>query len=261
MTNLLLDESPLMVLPGLAKAIGLEEAVVLQQIHWLLSRSKNERDGKTWVYNTYADWNRGHFPWMPDSSMRRVFDKLRKLGLIVSTDKYNESKSDRTLWYTVNYGVVAQLSESENGLLKMSNSRLAQNEQQVYQETTQENSYIQGVAKSTDTNAVQRERFEKFWTKYRRTAGTSRQKAWESWLKINPDDALFTEIGWALEAYNNYWEAEGTEDRFIPHPVTWLNQERWNNPPTSAMIAEAKNKKKPSNVVVTNSGARRKFVG
>ena len=36
--KLLIDDQPLQVLPSLAEAIGLNEALILQQIHWLLLR-------------------------------------------------------------------------------------------------------------------------------------------------------------------------------------------------------------------------------
>lgn len=43
--KLLIDDQPLQVLPSLAEAIGLNESLVLQQIHWLLSRSKKKISG------------------------------------------------------------------------------------------------------------------------------------------------------------------------------------------------------------------------
>lgn len=47
MSNLLLNERPLVVLPSLAKELGsLDEAVILQQIHYWLQRSTNVEEGK-----------------------------------------------------------------------------------------------------------------------------------------------------------------------------------------------------------------------
>lgn len=34
-----------------------------------------------------------------------------------------------------------------------------------------------------------------------------------------------------LARWVEHWRAEGTEQRFIPHPATWLNQHRWDDPP------------------------------
>ena len=53
MSKLLIEDRPLMVLPRLAVAIGLHEAVFLQQLHyWLRSSKTLEADGHKWVYNT-----------------------------------------------------------------------------------------------------------------------------------------------------------------------------------------------------------------
>lgn len=55
---LLINEPPLQVLPTLALKLGLNEAIILQQIYyWLnLEFNKNQFDGRLWVYNTYEKW-------------------------------------------------------------------------------------------------------------------------------------------------------------------------------------------------------------
>ena len=55
MSKLLINESPLQVQPSLAMAIGLNEAIFLQQLHYWIGTSRFVRDGKKWVYNTYSD--------------------------------------------------------------------------------------------------------------------------------------------------------------------------------------------------------------
>ena len=49
MKNLLLDSYPLLIAPELAVAVGLNEAIVLQQIHYWTEinrkANKNQRDG------------------------------------------------------------------------------------------------------------------------------------------------------------------------------------------------------------------------
>ena len=56
MSNLLIQEVPLMVLPTLATKIGLNEAMFLQQLHYWIDRSKHEMEGHRWIYNTIEDW-------------------------------------------------------------------------------------------------------------------------------------------------------------------------------------------------------------
>lgn len=45
MMNLLINESPLQVLPSLAIQVGLTEAILLQQLHFRSLISNNTRDG------------------------------------------------------------------------------------------------------------------------------------------------------------------------------------------------------------------------
>ncbi len=77
MSRLLLDEHPLMVSPSLAKAVGLNEAIVLQQLHYWLTRFKelqdeyHYRDGRWWAYNTLKGWN-DNFPWWSKNHSARV---------------------------------------------------------------------------------------------------------------------------------------------------------------------------------------------
>lgn len=73
--------------------------------------------------------------------------------------------------------------------------------------------------------------FDEFWAAYPRKVGKpaakTKFKAAVTRKKVNPDDIML-----GLSNWTRYWHADGTEERLIPHPSTWLNQERWNdNPP------------------------------
>ena len=69
------------------------------------------------------------------------------------------------------------------------------------------------------------EKFEKFWELYPRKV--SKKTALKSWSKINPQ--YFETIIGALKEYikSDQWTKDNGQ--FIPHPSTWLNQERWND--------------------------------
>lgn len=110
MSKLLIDEHPLMVLPSLATAIGLHESMFLQQLHYWIDRSGKERDGREWVYNSYEDWSK-QFPWWSSGTIRRIVNRLKKQGLIVTTDKYNAIAIDKTLWYAIDYDVLAGIMD------------------------------------------------------------------------------------------------------------------------------------------------------
>jgi hypothetical protein len=133
MNNLLLDDKPLVVIPSLAVAIGLEEAIVLQQLHYWLLRSKNERDGRKWVYNTLAEW-REQFPFWSPQTIRRVLNSLREKEVVI-TANYNQMNIDRTLWYTIDYDFLSDLLKSTNGNVEI-NKSMCRNQQTNNQETS-----------------------------------------------------------------------------------------------------------------------------
>lgn len=121
MSTLLLDSQPLVVLPELACAIGLNEAIVVQQIHYWTERNKrshtNFRDGHYWTYNTYAGWVK-QFPWWSEHTIRRILKGLESSGIIV-TGKYNNAGFDQTKWYRLDYGMVAEKVPSvQNGQME-----------------------------------------------------------------------------------------------------------------------------------------------
>ncbi|WP_227396806.1 DnaD domain-containing protein [Jeotgalibacillus aurantiacus] len=109
MSKLLINESPLQVLPGLAVKIGLNEAVILQQMHYWLNHSKNFRDGRKWVFKTYREWQL-EFPFWTERTVKRVFASLEKMELVISTSEYNEMSIDKTKWYSIDYDKLEEIT-------------------------------------------------------------------------------------------------------------------------------------------------------
>ena len=109
MSKLIIDERPLLVPPSLASKIGLNEAIVLQQVHFLSSISDNELDGRKWVYNSYDDWQK-QFPFWSRPTIVRIFKRLEDAELIIAGN-HNKRAYDRTKWYSVNYKKLAILSD------------------------------------------------------------------------------------------------------------------------------------------------------
>lgn len=117
MSKLLIDEYPLMVLPTLAKNIGLNEAIFVQQLHFLIdTKEKNNdlstyRDGYMWVFNSVNDWHENYFYFWSKRTLERVIAKCEEKGYIISTNKYNKYKYDKTKWYRLNYDVINEIAQ------------------------------------------------------------------------------------------------------------------------------------------------------
>ena len=121
-----MDDKPVMVLPKLAEAIGLNEAIVIQQIHyWLITfqeanKEEHFRDGRWWIYNSKKEW-KDNFPWWSENTIWRSLIALREMGLVITSDEYNKKEYDKTLWYSIDY---EKLNEIEEELItKMGTTR------------------------------------------------------------------------------------------------------------------------------------------
>lgn len=110
MSRLLVNESPVMIIPSLAAKIGLNEAVVLQQIHYWLGISKHHIEGRTWVYNTYEEWQK-QLPFWSVSTIKRTIRSLEMLGLLLS-ENWNQMKMDKTKWYSIDYEKLHKFEDS-----------------------------------------------------------------------------------------------------------------------------------------------------
>jgi len=101
--SLLLKVKPLVISPVLACRIGLNEAIVLQQIcYWLEDTNSGvEHDGRRWVYNTIDEWNE-QFPFWSSDTVKRALTSLKKSGLIY-VEQLKKSQHDRTNFYAINH--------------------------------------------------------------------------------------------------------------------------------------------------------------
>lgn len=147
MSKLLINEQPLQVIPSLAKAIGLNEAIFLQQLHYFLRISKNHAEGRSWVYNTIKDWQ-VEFSFWSLKTVQRTIENLELSGLVLSTDKFNKMKMDKTKWYSIDYQKLSEiLPESEkepfgqNDLMETpkNENAFSQNDQMSFSQNDQSN--------------------------------------------------------------------------------------------------------------------------
>lgn len=102
--NILFTRKPIVINADLADRIGLNQAIVLQQLnYWISGTSSGEEfEGRKWVYNTFEAWQAENFPWWSVDTVKRTFTQLKKAGLI-DVKQLRKSQHDHTNFYTINY--------------------------------------------------------------------------------------------------------------------------------------------------------------
>lgn len=116
MSRLLVNEHPLIVLPSLAAAIGLNEAMVLQQVHFWANVSDKEYKGHKWFYRTMEEWQ-STFRFWSKSTLERAIKSLKAQGLIKAeklAKHFNRTSFDQTIYYTPNYENLAKIELEAN---------------------------------------------------------------------------------------------------------------------------------------------------
>lgn len=69
--------------------------------------------------------------------------------------------------------------------------------------------------------------FSKFWSEYPRKEKKDRAK--KAFLKKRKAGLEFNTILDGLERHKQKWAQENTKLKYIPHPASWINDERWND--------------------------------
>lgn len=129
MSKLLINENPLQVLPTLAEAIGLNNAIVLQQVHYWLENSKKGKNtqkykhGRYWVYNSYPEWQKTNFPFWSAATIKRIFLSLEEEGYLVS-GQFEGNK--RRKWYTIDYSKLELgIPSGQNDLMELEQVKMS----------------------------------------------------------------------------------------------------------------------------------------
>lgn len=228
--SLLISEPPLQVLPTLARLIGLNEAIILQQVHYWLQRSSNIKDGYRWVYNSYPEWYKQMPLWKSETTMRTAFKNLEKKGLLV-TANYNKAKFDKTKWYRIDYEKLSLLEKEARSAknwqttsqkLADGNANNCQTNTNRLPETTSENNKYSASHSNAQCVSQLENEFEELWSKYPNKKGKKQAfnhyKAWRKSSTKHTNKYLLDRLDKYLVycQQNNSWY----------HPMngsTWFN--------------------------------------
>ena len=127
----LFDEQPIFANRTLAREIGLNEALILQQVNYWIEinkrAGKNYYDVKYWTYNSIKSWQEKDFKFLSVETVRRVFMKLGKSGFII-TGNYNKDPRDKIKWYAINDEKLEELYlEIQSKKKRLENEKLREN--------------------------------------------------------------------------------------------------------------------------------------
>lgn len=126
--SLLIQERPLIILPTTAAVIGLQNAIVLQQLHFLLNLESSGKviAGRKWIYNTYSEW-RKFFPFWSEKTIQNIFTEMEKMFLIDTCQP--EGRVSRRKYYAINMGMMAKLDAEIMAKLAPEQANIAPSEQ------------------------------------------------------------------------------------------------------------------------------------
>lgn len=95
----------------------------------------------------------------------------------------------------------------------------------------------QRLQDTQNASTLVNDRFAEFWHLYPRKV--AKQKAFEAFNKLKPDDDLFDQIISGLRRLIDL-EWDQNEMQYIPYPATFINGKRWNDEPTPRAIPDQK---------------------
>ena len=102
----LMLEAPLTASPVLAKHLGFNEAILLEQVRLCTEMNRDNgkeyvHEGRVWMYRTIADWHKV-LKWLSPKTITRAFESLEAKGIILRKQLASDAY-DRTMWYTIDH--------------------------------------------------------------------------------------------------------------------------------------------------------------
>lgn len=124
-SRLLLNAQPLVIIPELAVAVGLTEAIFLQQLHYWIQRGEEPghnigvvHEERRWIYNTIPEWSK-QFPFLSARTLQRAISRLVQDRLVIADTlarfpdiarQTGHDPRNQTTYYTIDYQRVALIA-------------------------------------------------------------------------------------------------------------------------------------------------------
>ena len=215
---------------------GVKEAIFLcQLLYW----HGKQTDKEQWIYKTQADM--AEETGLSRTEQETARRNLKKKGFIIEKKKGIPCK----LHYKICFSAIdeawqtcmAEPCKQVCGNPANKNVETLQTITETTTETTTENTHNppynppKGDDEQTKPNSteVYRDRFDTFWEVYPKKVGKGAAR--KVWLKIKPSQALTDKMVKAIKTQETQEQWLKDRGQYIPNPLTWLNQERWEDEP------------------------------
>lgn len=217
----------------IAKEYGVNAAVLLNNIYFWIEKNKanntNFFDGNYWTYNSkkaFAEL----FPYLNERQIDYALKKLIEGGILI-TGNYNKMAYDRTLWYAITKKGYCILQNCEMETTKLGNGNNNDVQPIPYVtpviKTHLENTHTGEDVPPRNIEIVSFEEtaFNEFWAAYPKKV--NKKGCYRAFCKIKNLQAEMPLIMAALERFKKSAGWLKDKGQYIPHPTTWINQERW----------------------------------
>ena len=124
-SNLLIDETPIVFQPTLAKLIGLPEAIVLQTLKYWCGQKRCGKvvDDERWIFNTLEQWREFSFPFWSTRTIGEVFRTLESMGLVKSK-QFDLQAGKAMKYYTISQSALTILTSERADHLEDSSTSI-----------------------------------------------------------------------------------------------------------------------------------------
>ncbi len=121
----MIDETPIVFQPTLAKLIGLPEAIVLQTLKFWCGQKRSGKvvDDERWIFNTLEQWREFSFPFWSTRTIGEVFRTLESMGLVKSK-QFDLQAGKAMKYYTISQSALTILTSERADHLEDSSTSI-----------------------------------------------------------------------------------------------------------------------------------------
>lgn len=201
---------------SLAEEFGLEESIILQQIHYWCELNKKNGNGELfdnawWVFSSHSQWVDRDFRWMTERTLQRRLSELEKKELITSRVRpLKRLLPNRTKMYRILYSNLSseQHAELERCIVPDWQVAIKEKEDNKKEDTVGSDNF-----------------FEEYWVEYHKICKEKGAQTGSKSHAKNLYEKTFDRLGFPLhKTMHNALEHFKQWDYGIPHLTTFFGR-------------------------------------